>query len=302
MTERLEEAQTPRRGFFAEFAFSIGMTVAVVALVAASAVGCRITGVLVPDAVSRVWAAVAVIAIALPLPIYWHTRGGRARRDGAMAVLWAALLWIVLPFPVDIAGRIGRGFPLRDPALMRLDAWLGGNVPAVAQWAQQHWYGVVLNRSYWLLEPMLVAAFILPGLFGHARAAKRLLIANLAAFAIGLPVYAVAPAVGPWYGYHAPATPQQQACERAVLDLRKDGPYEHRAAGTICFPSFHVMWALLCADALYTFRRVRWLGVLLAAMIAASTITSGWHYMWDVLGGLVLAAAAIAVSRVAVRT
>ena len=60
-----------------------------------------------------------------------------------------------------------------------------------------------------------------------------------------------------------------------------------------CFPSMHVALAATCALVLRK-AEPRWGGVFLmwAALIAASTLTTKQHYLLDVGGGLVLAAAA----------
>lgn len=51
------------------------------------------------------------------------------------------------------------------------------------------------------------------------------------------------------------------------------------------FPSFHVIWAVFLARII----RPRWLGWSYAAVIAVSCITTGQHYIPDVLAGLAVA-------------
>ena len=61
----------------------------------------------------------------------------------------------------------------------------------------------------------------------------------------------------------------------------------------MCFPSFHVIWAVLSARALWGFRRLRIPVSMLAGLLSVSTMTTGWHYFVDVLGGLVVAEVSI---------
>jgi membrane-associated phospholipid phosphatase len=64
--------------------------------------------------------------------------------------------------------------------------------------------------------------------------------------------------------------------------------------GLITFPSFHVAWALLLT---WAFRGRRWLfaaAVILNSLVVASTMTTGWHYFSDLLGGAAVALAAMA--------
>lgn len=53
------------------------------------------------------------------------------------------------------------------------------------------------------------------------------------------------------------------------------------------FPSFHVLWAVFLARA----SRPRWVGWTYAAVIAASCVTTGQHYIADVLAAIVIAPA-----------
>ncbi len=51
------------------------------------------------------------------------------------------------------------------------------------------------------------------------------------------------------------------------------------------FPSFHVLWAILLARVI----RPAWLGLIYAAAIAVSCITTGMHYIPDVLASFAIA-------------
>jgi hypothetical protein len=53
---------------------------------------------------------------------------------------------------------------------------------------------------------------------------------------------------------------------------------------TEAFPSFHVLWVIFLARLF----RPRWLGILYAAVITVSCITTGMHYIPDVLASLAL--------------
>src|SRR4051794_24459747 len=100
-------------------------------------------------------------------------------------------------------------------------------------------------------------AIVLPAIAGKARAARGYVKANLYAFAIGLPLFALLPAVGPWYGYHTAATQGQLGVQNELLALRSSAGVVFELAGVICFPSFHVVWAVLCARFLWALQIIR---------------------------------------------
>jgi hypothetical protein len=238
-----------------------------------------------------------MIGAVLPLPAYWHEKGKTELRDAALAIPWGLLLMVALPCTVGVAGRLGRSIDIEDGKFARLDQALGISVPRIAEWASHHWIGTLINQTYPLLFPLLLAGFLLPALTGKVAQSRQFLLANLAAFAIGMPLFALFPAVGPWYGYHLAATPGQMTCQQSLLHLRTPGFYSWQPLGVVCFPSFHVIWAILSAYALRCLRPLRIPAVVLSGIIILSTMTTAWHYFADVMAGVVVAVASIALSK-----
>lgn len=266
------------------------------ALLIVSYVGCRLTSI--HTGVSdRAIAVVVTFAMVAPLPIYWHEKGRTALRESALVLPWELLVAATLSFPVLIAARLR--MPLQDSLFGRLDESMGVSVPGIVAWADHHWLGAMINRSYPWLLPLLAIAALAPPLMGKLKHAREFLLANLVSFAIGVPLFALLPAVGPWDYYHLAPNPAQALCWAQLLSLRLPGPYlfHEQAAGVVCFPSFHVVWAILCAAALWAFRPIRIPIALLSLMIIASTLTTGWHYFSDVLGGIAVAAISMAIAR-----
>jgi membrane-associated phospholipid phosphatase len=66
----------------------------------------------------------------------------------------------------------------------------------------------------------------------------------------------------------------------------------------ICFPSFHAIWAIFCAAALWGFRLLRLPVALLSGMIVVSTVTTGWHYVSDVVAGVAVAGLSLVIANV----
>ena len=282
--------------------FHLQMAYASAVIVLVSVLGCPLTGTHVPDVGTMAIGLAAVAVVLVPLLLYLEERGLRKKwqlyvRDSLLTILWALFFTLMLGYPVTVAARLGMGIGLQDAHFIQWDGWLGVNVAAISAWASNHRLGILVNRTYNLLFPYMRLAILLPVFAGKIKYAQKFLIANLAAFAIGLPVFVFFPGVGPWFGLHLAARPDQAACQALVLLIRQPGPYLYQyPAGVICFPSFHVIWAMLCAYALWGFRWLRIPALLFSALIVFSTMTIGNHYLCDVLAGMVLGIAAIVIA------
>jgi hypothetical protein len=277
--------------------FHVRMAYGSLAVLIISFVGCRLTSIHT-NLSGYLIAIFAAFAMVTPLPIYWHEKGRIALRESTLVIPWELLLAAILPFLVLIAARLH--MPLQDPFFGRIDQLLGVSVPGIVRWANHHWLGAVINSSYPLLQPLLAVAALAPALAGKVKHAREFLLANLLAFAIGVPAFGLLPAIGPWYYYHLSPNSAQAYCWTQLQLLRLPGDFVFRsqAVGVVCFPSFHVIWAILCAAALWGFRPIRIPIALLSMMIVASTLTTGWHYFSDVLGGIVVAAISMAIARI----
>ena len=271
------------------------------AIVAIDYAGCKITSIHTHVGGSVI-ALILVLAMIFPLPVYWHEKHRIDFRESALVLPWEALLAIILTYTVLIAARAR--MPLQDPVYGRFDQSLGISVPAIVAWSHRHLIGRVITWTYPLLIPLLGVSAFAPQLLGKVKYAREFLIGNLAAFAIGVPLFALVPAIGPWHYFHTVPAPPQALCEAQLLALRLPGPffsYLKEAGGLVCFPSFHVIWAILCADALWGFRPLRIPVMLLAALIIASTLTTGWHYFADVMAGLIIVGLSLAFAKFCTR-
>jgi membrane-associated phospholipid phosphatase len=68
-------------------------------------------------------------------------------------------------------------------------------------------------------------------------------------------------------------------------------------SGAVCCPSFHVIWAILSAQALSSFRWLKPVVWPYAALVLISTVTTGWHYVVDVFAGVLISAVAVWAAR-----
>lgn len=245
--------------------------------------------------ISGLLALGVVLAGAAPFPLYLREKGHPGHAGAVLSLMWAAVLIALVPVSVGVAARVN--LPLRDGILVKWDRALGVNVPAIAAWSSNHQVGWLISSTYPLLIWVVASALILPALTGRVRVAREFVLGNLIAFAVGIPLFALMPAVGPWYGLHFQPNPMQLAVQDQLVALRGPGSSPLQLAGVVCFPSFHIIWAILAAAALCNFRWIRIPAAAVCLLIAMSTVTSGWHYFADVVAGTLLAALSIYAAR-----
>lgn len=225
----------------------------------------------------------------------------RWRKDGrrfqaSLLLCWAAIMLTLFKFPIYVAARLR--MPLRDEMLARWDGHLGGLF--FIHFAARHSLAAgALNCCYGSLLPLMLLAAAVPALRGEIRAAKEYLIGTSFAILLGTAIFAVLPAAGPWTLVGFAPSAKQQIFQRLFAEFRS--PAIHRItfsdSGIIGFPSFHVIFAILSAAALASIKPLRVSAAILAALICLSTLTTGWHYISDVLAGIALAILSLAAAK-----
>jgi membrane-associated phospholipid phosphatase len=218
-----------------------------------------------------------------------HARFAEAAALGAWAVLLSNLLSVL----IQSAGR--SSVPLADSFLAGADQAMGFSTAAVVAWVG-HFPVLRLGFAiaYASMPVLVLAALFLPVAMGRARDSQRFVMAVFAAAILTAALFSFLPAAGPWVsGAYAPS--HMQASVESYLGQLKTGgelAINPDAAGVVSFPSFHLVLAILPVFALWRIPIVRWFALALACAIAVSTITTGWHYGIDVLGGVAVAFAA----------
>jgi protein-S-isoprenylcysteine O-methyltransferase Ste14 len=175
-------------------------------------------------------------------------------------ILWVLVPWVAVYFYIQALGV---------PA-DRFDLSLGFERPwPVLQWT------VAVYVSAYLQAPLAVI------IAASQRGLRRFALAGaLASIVVGI-CWIVIPAVV----VHRPYTPSGPLGQVLTFERALD-------AGTVSFPSMHVVWALIAADVWADRARVsghriwRVFGYLWAIAIAATTITTGMHYVLDIAAAL----------------
>lgn len=214
-------------------------------------------------------------------------------------ILWDCVFLNLLQLPQYAAARYG--FPFRDTALAEIDQFFGINGGQIVSFVHQHpGLEAFVIRSYGLMPWMVFAAVLIPAISGKLARAKEFLLATIIATLVASCILVFFPAVGPWVGFHFRPYWNQAYYVHELDALRSPGPFVANpdyTCGLITFPSFHVSLAVLGAFALWPFRWLRPFSLAFAALIAVATVTTGWHYASDGIGGILVAWIGIAVAR-----
>jgi membrane-associated phospholipid phosphatase len=204
-------------------------------------------------------------------------------------VLFSAFFALLSYLAVASAG------PLVDDRLAGWDAALGFDLLRLLAWKNQHpIFGAIVDASYNTMLLQTAAVIVILG-FANDRVPLKLFVLRMMLGGLVTFVFFVAlPAEGTPNQYGLTPT-RLQADYLEHLHALRSGLLRHfdfaRVEGLVTFPSFHVIWAMLMTVACFHRRGVRWFFVAFNAVVILSTVTTGGHYLCDVLGGAAIAVA-----------
>jgi len=262
----------------------------------ASTVGLYATGVRSASALAMQVTLLLLLTTVFPISLYLRSTRHRYLYLSLSAIAWCLLSTVGSWFCVTFIERIASATPLADGEFAQIDAHLGIHELAVHMWATKHRLGDFINYGYGLQNWLVISAELLPIFLARVERVQRLNVAFLITLLMSLPVVLMLPGIGPWYLYGFPSSEVQRFLEKSILDFRNSAGTTFLPIGVIVCPSYHVILSLLSA---WTLWGIRWLRVpvaLVALWIVMSTLTSGMHYFIDVLAGIAVTAAAIALS------
>lgn len=221
--------------------------------------------------------------------------------DPCELVAWAVLSSNVLALLVQLAAR--SPYPLADSQLAAFDHAMRFETSAIVTFVS-HLPVVqgILALAYVAIPLLVFAAILIPPFFGQRLASRRYILSVIVTTIFTSILFALWPACGPWMTEDLHPSAEQAAITARLLLLKSASvaklDLEHTAI--VSFPSFHVVLAILSAIALNGIPRVRVLAWALAILTCISTITTGWHYGVDLLGGLAVTVAGWALARLVV--
>jgi membrane-associated phospholipid phosphatase len=209
---------------------------------------------------------------------------------------WGGLAIITLNY---IGFALNR--PLIDGQLLAADQWLGFDWYAYMDWTKAHpWAAKFLYVGYHSMLAEMALLIALLGFTGQYQVAHRYVLLFLSTGLVCVAVAAYWPSLG-FPGYrHFDINEKYgdlhimgvKAILNDILTMRAHGhTLPDRLKGLITFPSFHTAFAVI---AIYTVNHIRqcWLRYPLIALnllMILATPVYGWHYLVDVIGGVIIA-------------
>ena len=250
------------------------------------------------------WLAIlAVSAAAAGLGYLYST----VRRDDRLSALaFAAAYLIAYTLAGATLSYIGTslGLPLLDAHLARIDTALGFDWLATLEFVDRRpLLGAALRFSYASsMAQVVFALIVLAATRQFVRLADFLALFTITSLTTVL-LSSLLPAAGAFVHYDPPAALRDVVGADAGIwhlkhftALRSGAMHTIDAAaieGLVTFPSFHTALAVVTAWAFWRTRFLASAAIGLNALVIASTVPVGGHYLIDVLAGGALAAAAI---------
>jgi len=195
-------------------------------------------------------------------------------------------------------------FPPIDPWLKAFDNAEGFYTNHVLAYMHAH---PSLNKFLWFIYHGLIYQFgiclLILGLMGESERFYRFIVQLLICSYIGIGFAFFFPSIDPAYSYNHLYFQSAQTYKAALfeqlhhlipnIDLVAD---KKVPIGTVDFPSFHVIFTVLLTYTLRPWKALFLPACLYSFLIMISTLTTGWHYFADVLGGFTLACLSIAIT------
>lgn len=267
--------------------------------------------------ISHGWPTSALGRFAAPIlcaaALWWiasldrYRRLTRAVRCSEFSVAILCLVTIgVWAETVSVASYLGVGLnvPTIADVLVRFDEAIGFHWPSAYHWVNAHrGLRIVLKYAYWsAFAQLLLVPFSLAVVRRQSDMAEFLAILLLSAIvllAISIPFPAESAFL--YYGITDPGTASTVRDFTLLRSAAMPAINPYAVQGLVSMPSYHTMLAIFFAYSVRHVRLVFLTLVVLNAVMIASTITVGGHYLADVLAGIVCGVAVIIGVRWALR-
>jgi membrane-associated phospholipid phosphatase len=218
---------------------------------------------------------------------------------------------LAFAYLVSVAGLVSQyalmalPFPFVDGLLSRIDHALGFDAAAFAQLFGNRWLWRTMLAAYRSIIPQLLVLLPLLALTKRTDRAWQFVTAATLAMLVTMILLPFFPADGslalcglpsdsPWIA--------KGACDYGtIIHQLKDGQLrildQSKLTGLVSFPSFHTSIGIQFMWAFWPYRWLRWPMALFNVLLICGTVAIASHYFIDVLGGALIGAMAIWISR-----
>lgn len=224
----------------------------------------------------------------------WVLRGYRWSGPAAALEATCLMLAISLVSPLCAVVAATAAWPIADRALAAADAALFFGFDRRSFVTGFDRWPLPFAATNWIYNSIIVQPFavilLLVGIDDQRRL-WRFVLAWIIAVAVAIGVSALVPAYG---------TPPYALKFMDILTGARDGSLTtlgvDAISGIITFPSFHAAGAVMLAWGWWGVPRLRVAGLVLNALMMASALIVGGHYLVDLVAGALVALAAIGLS------
>lgn len=220
-------------------------------------------------------------------------------RLALFTLIYTVYFFVFVAFAVMVNGLQYTPFHPIDATLLRWDQKMGFDTVALMRWTAMH---PVIKKTFestyeFLNFEIILIPLLLPWIFSKERVFQ-LLKMMVIAFLIGTTIYYFFPTAAPVSVLHsAYFLDSEQATALKFYQIHHYLPVTTGDGGLIAFPSFHVIWAILLCYALRGKKILFYPALAINFILILSTLFLGWHYLIDVIAGLLLSLLFIISSR-----
>lgn len=236
-------------------------------------------------------APLAVAATLGPCAVFYDRRQAEQFVSTLMAAMH--MLLFTACFTVLMYSLAALRAPLQDDLLIRVDSALGVHVPSIVDWFQARpAIALAVALAYNSVLPQTFVLILFLGMKGERRPLEEFILRMFVGLLITAAIFAVMPAKGPFAVFGLQPTGTQANYLHHLEGLRSGELRDvslRATEGLVTFPSFHTTSAILLALAVWHRRRLFVAFAALNAVVILGTVTTGWHYFADVLGGIAVA-------------
>jgi len=201
-------------------------------------------------------------------------------------------IFILLSFAALATGVQYTPFPTIDLNLVKIDAFLGFSTPGVVNWTMSHpTIKVIFEYCYDALDIELFVAPMIIVWLGEKETVQHFFVMICLGFLMACLIYYFLPTAAPVSVFkNVSFLPQEHFTSTKYFEIHHYLPLTVHDSSLIAFPSMHVVWAMAL---LYLVHRHFWLFyplLILNSLVILATMFLGWHYLTDVIAGMLVMA------------